>query len=266
MLMALDDYIIHGIKTNICYLVKLLQSEAFISNTITTKFCDEHTNALTQEIIADKNGIPAQVPMIGYMLFTMRRNLNITPGCSEKPNLWETIGYWRNQMTIRLQFEEKEITVNIPGCFENHYVFEIQGIKYHASPIAFSPNRIDYTIDHHHYFAWISEDADNQAYVSIGGHIFRLKRQDILAESVFASGFDTHGRDSNHVTSPMPGKVIRIRVKEGDQVKKGDALLIIEAMKMENTIVSPRDATVKAINVTMNERVESSTILVEFEK
>ena len=132
-------------------------------------------------------------------------------------------------------------------------------------PLAFSPNRIDFTVDHHNYFAWISEDGENLANVSIGGHIFRLRRHDILAESVFASGFDTHGHDSNHVTSPMPGKVISIRVKAGDEVKKGEALLIIEAMKMENQIISPREAVVKCINVSVSDRVESSTILVEFE-
>jgi biotin carboxyl carrier protein len=63
----------------------------------------------------------------------------------------------------------------------------------------------------------------------------------------------------------MPGKVIRIQVNEGDSVKKGTTLMIIEAMKMENQIVSPRDAVVKTINVAVNDRVESSTALIEFE-
>jgi acetyl/propionyl-CoA carboxylase alpha subunit len=265
MLMALDDYIIQGIRTNITYLVKLLQSEAFLSNSISTKFCDDHTAALTSDIIGDKNNIPVHVPLIGYLMFTLKRNPKANPGCCEKPSLWETIGYWRNQMTIRMQFEETEISVKLPGYSDNHYIFEIGGVRYDASQIAVSPNRIDFTIDHHNYLAWISEDDENQAYVSTGGHIFRLKRHDILADSVSASGFDTHGHDSNHVTSPMPGKVIRIHVKENDQVKKGGALLIIEAMKMENLIISPRDAVVKAINVAVNDRVESSTVLVEFE-
>jgi 3-methylcrotonyl-CoA carboxylase alpha subunit len=265
MLLALDDYIIHGIRTNITYLVKLLKSEAFITNTITTKFCDVHTARLTSEIVGEKTEIPAYVPMIGYLMFTLKRNPKTDSGCCEKSNLWERIGYWRNQMSIRMQFEEEEHTIKVPGYSQNHYIFELQGMQYHASPLAFSPNRIDFTINHHNYRAWISEDIDNLAYVSTGGHIFRLKRHDILAESVFASGFDSHGHDSNHVNSPMPGKVIRIQVKEGDQVEKGEALLIIEAMKMENLIVSPRNAIVKAINVAVNDRVESSTILVEFE-
>jgi biotin carboxyl carrier protein len=59
--------------------------------------------------------------------------------------------------------------------------------------------------------------------------------------------------------------VIKIQVDVDDHVKKGETLLIIEAMKMENLIVSPRDAVVKSINVAVNDRVESSTILVEFE-
>ena len=265
MLQALGDYIIHGIRTNITYLVKLLQSDAFLSNAITTKFCDEHTTRLTGEITDEKNAIPAYVPMIGYLMFTLKRNQKSDPKCFEKPNLWQTIGYWRNQMSIRMRFEEQEITVKVPGYSETRYVFDVDGLQYHASPLAFSPNRIDFTIDHHNYFAWISEDGENLAYVSTHGHIFRLKRHDILAESVFASGFDTHGDNSNHVTSPMPGKVIRIQVKEGDHVKKGTTLLIIEAMKMENLIISPRDAVVKAINISVNDRVESSTILVEFE-
>ncbi len=266
MLLALGDYIIHGISTNITYLAKLLQSEAFASNTISTKFCDEHTEGLTDTIRTEKNGIPGHVPMIGYLLYTMKRNLKTDTDCCDKPNLWETIGFWRNLMTIRVQFEAEEFTVKIPAYSEARYVFEIQGKQYHATPLLFSPNRIDFTIDHDNYFAWISEDDENQAYVSTGGHIFRMKRHDILAESVFASGFDSHGHHGNFVFSPMPGKVIRVQAKDGDKVKKGDVLMIIEAMKMENLIASPRDAIVKAVNLTVNDRVESSTVLVEFEE
>ena len=265
MLQALGDYVIHGISTNIAYLIKLIQSEAFISNSITTKFCDEQTAALTEVIRNEKNAFPCHVPMIGYLMYTMKRDLKRFPGCGEKPNLWEIVGYWRHQMCVRLQFEEEEQAVNIPGYSDKQYIFDILGKEYHASLLNISVNRIDFTIDHHHYFAWVSEGHDNHAFLSTGGHIFRLNRHDILAESVTASVYETAGHDSNHVSSPMPGKVIRVHVQEGDAVKKGDVLLIIEAMKMENLIVSPRDAVVKAVHVSVNERVESTTVLIEFE-
>ena len=265
MLQALDGYIIHGIRTNITYLVRLLQGEAFISNSISTKFCDEHTPAITAAISDGKKAIPSSIPLIGYLMHTLKRDPAAGYGPNEKPNLWEITGYWRNQMSIRMQVDGEETTVEIPGYSHKHYTFEIGSAQYHAAPHTLATNRIDFAIDHHNYFVWISEDADNQAYVSFNGHIFCPKRLDILAESVFASGFDTHGQDSNHVSSPMPGKVIKIMAAEGREVKKGDVLIIIEAMKMENHIASPRDAVVKAVNVAVNDRVESSTVLMEFE-
>ena len=168
-------------------------------------------------------------------------------------------------MAIRIQFEEKQYTVNIPRFLNTHFFFEILGYQYQAVKVCCSHHRIEFTINHHNYIAFISEDKVNQAFLTIGGHIFQLKRHDILTESVSASVYESPGHDSDHLTSPMPGKVIKIHVKAGDAVKKGDVLLIIEAMKMENLIVSPRDAVVKEINVTMNDRVESSKILIEFE-
>jgi len=263
MLQALDDYIIHGIKTNITYLVKLLKSDAFISNAISTKFCDEHTSALTAEIQEEKTAVPSFVPVIGYLLYTLKRNLRTSPDCCQRVNLWETIGYWRNVMTIRMQFEHEELLVKIPGYDNQHYMFEIEGKQHHAAPLNISANKIEFSADHHNYAAWISEDTEFHASVTTCGHTFLLKRHDILADSLVASVSDNQG-NSNHVVSPMPGKVIRVLVKEGDSVKKGETLLIIEAMKMENLIVAPRDAVVQAIHVAVNDRVESSKALLQF--
>ena len=60
----------------------------------------------------------------------------------------------------------------------------------------------------------------------------------------------------------MPGKVIKIAVNEGDAVSKGDILLVVEAMKMENNILSPADAVVDRINVVAGNLVDSNTTLV----
>jgi 3-methylcrotonyl-CoA carboxylase alpha subunit len=102
--------------------------------------------------------------------------------------------------------------------------------------------------------------------MTLGGFTFSVKRQDVLTESTSAAKFDAFGSDKDHVTSPMPGKVIKINFGEGDTVKKGDVLLIVEAMKMENKIVSPRDGIVEKISVAVNERVEVSNALILLEK
>ncbi len=65
--------------------------------------------------------------------------------------------------------------------------------------------------------------------------------------------------------SPMPGTVTKVNVSRGQQVKKGDVLLVIEAMKMENDIVAEGDGIIKAVKVTLGQNVIQGDILVEFE-
>ena len=65
--------------------------------------------------------------------------------------------------------------------------------------------------------------------------------------------------------APMPGLVLDIEVREGEQVKKGDALLILEAMKMENVIKSPSDGVIKKIAVNKGEAVEKNQLILNFE-
>ena len=64
------------------------------------------------------------------------------------------------------------------------------------------------------------------------------------------------------ILSPMPGNILNVNVKVGDAVKKGQVLLILEAMKMENEIMAPKDGTITSVNVQNGSTVESGALLV----
>jgi 3-methylcrotonyl-CoA carboxylase alpha subunit len=68
-----------------------------------------------------------------------------------------------------------------------------------------------------------------------------------------------------NMQSPMPGKVIDIKVKEGDRVRRGQPVIVLEAMKMEHTIVAPSDGTIKKVKFAVGELVDEAVELVEFE-
>ncbi len=63
------------------------------------------------------------------------------------------------------------------------------------------------------------------------------------------------------INAPMPGNILAVNVKAGDTVKKGDVLMILEAMKMENEIMAPADGTVVSVNVNVGATVETGTAL-----
>lgn len=63
------------------------------------------------------------------------------------------------------------------------------------------------------------------------------------------------------VSSPMPGKIVSVKASVGQTLKKGDVILILEAMKMENEIVASQDGTVASINVTTGQSVEAGNLL-----
>ena len=70
---------------------------------------------------------------------------------------------------------------------------------------------------------------------------------------------------SGGLEAPMPGKVIAVKAAPGQAVKKGDELLVVEAMKMENSVRAPRDGTVRSVAARVGDMVGPGTILVEME-
>ena len=72
------------------------------------------------------------------------------------------------------------------------------------------------------------------------------------------------GAQAGDLSSPMPGKVIQLLVKEGEAVKKGDLLMILEAMKMEHKVLAPKDGVVGKIHFQAGERVGQDVALIEF--
>lgn len=75
----------------------------------------------------------------------------------------------------------------------------------------------------------------------------------------------TQMTSENNISSPMPGKVVKIPVNEGDEVKKGDTVITISAMKMESEYKSPIDGTIAKINVQEGNTVDANQVLIEIE-
>jgi propionyl-CoA carboxylase alpha chain/3-methylcrotonyl-CoA carboxylase alpha subunit len=84
-------------------------------------------------------------------------------------------------------------------------------------------------------------------------------------EEADEEGPSGHRAPSGALEAPMPGKIIAVRVGVGDRVARGDEVLVVEAMKMENAVRAPRDGVVKAIRVNVGDTVAAGHVLAELE-
>ena len=90
-----------------------------------------------------------------------------------------------------------------------------------------------------------------------------LDERDLLLEEM---GFSTQAEGSaGTLNAPMPGKILELLVKEGDEVAQGDPVIILEAMKMENELKAPSNGVVVKVDVSTNDNVEKNQSLLEIE-
>ncbi len=253
---ALKQFDIHGIRTNIPYLLQLLQHKAFLENKISTKFCDEHTGEILDSIEQSKQKTGVEVPLFAYLLFSLNYRQKL-----EAANVWQQLGYWRNMMEIPFEIENQNKNIIINSHSEGLLQVTFEGVDFEICLKEMDDKTIRFRINDRFYNAAVSADEKGQGYVSIDGHIFKVKRLDILVETddYAAAGA---GNSDNGLFAPMPGKVIKVNVKEGDKVTRGTILVVVEAMKMENNIIAVEDATVEKVAVKAGDMVNTDVQLV----
>jgi len=97
-------------------------------------------------------------------------------------------------------------------------------------------------------------------------HLFWRGAAYVLQEETEAYRAAHRPHHAGGIEAPMPGKVIAVKVEAGQAVTRGQELLVVEAMKMENAIRAPRDGRVKTVSARVGDAVSPGTVLVELEE
>jgi biotin carboxyl carrier protein len=113
------------------------------------------------------------------------------------------------------------------------------------------------------FVAWNQEEKILTVRINGNDYDVQLKNEtDLLIEKLGMSG--TSQLKVNHLKAPMPGLIVNVLAQAGKSLKKGEPLIILEAMKMENIIKAPADVVVKNVRVQPKQAVEKGEILIEF--
>ncbi len=158
---------------------------------------------------------------------------------------------------------QKTITVDIQGSKAT-----VNGNESMMDVISVQDGKFFHLIykEHSYYFEILSFDADSKTYkIGFDGRTYEVGIKDRFDQLLHSMGLDKVSKPKiNEVKAPMPGLVLSIKVSENQEVKKGDPILILEAMKMENVIKSPVDGVIKQIVVSEKQAVDKNQALILF--
>lgn len=102
--------------------------------------------------------------------------------------------------------------------------------------------------------------------IRINNSNYHVQLEDQYDELLKSLGMDgLSGQKESEIKAPMPGRVLDVMIQVGDYIAKGDSVLVLEAMKMENVIKSPADGVVKTICIKKEQAVEKNHVLISFE-
>lgn len=120
--------------------------------------------------------------------------------------------------------------------------------------------------NHSYLFEILTFDKDTKTFkIGFDGRTYEIGVKDRFDQLLHSMGLDKVSKPKvNDVKAPMPGLVLSIKVQENQEVKKGDPILILEAMKMENIIKSPIDGVIKQILVSEKQPVDKNQALIQF--
>ena len=261
MSQALDNYIVQGVKTNISYLFELIRHEAFLHNRVSTKFCDIHGVELLVRSGNHKDSLGLHLPVIACILGSYFPGGNN----SGNPDPWKATGYWRIDHKSYFSVDDKPVEVLFRNADPAQMEIEFESNTWKISGWNREGNKVKFTIGNDSYTSWLSHDDQGLIYINMGASQFLVRRNDLLTGSLdFEPESSADLSHSGDMKAPMPGRIVSIKVQSGDEVKKGDLMLILESMKMENNILSPMDGVVESVLVVQGEMVDPSTRLIHF--
>ncbi len=158
----------------------------------------------------------------------------------------------------------KQLTADVEALENHRFALTLDGQRYEIDAAAIGSGAASMLINHRSYTVRFEENGD-EVNVYLGNQPFQI---DVVSEQRFRlrAGTPKSSTEGRQVlVAPMPGKVARVLVRLGDEVKEGQGLVVVEAMKMENELRSPKSGKVVELQAQEGNAVEKNAKLVTVE-
>lgn len=262
MIQALGEIQGVGVHTNIAFLRRLMLDSAFAAADLDTGLIERQYDSLFPPATAPSTttmALATAALMAQQGQTSSQRLANAVP-----VDPWAQTDGWRITSRFQQPFcllaDDTEYQISVQST-NQHWSWAMGmdsavALQWQAENIARGQYRVRIQLDGKDAQATVILQGDD-VHVFTEGGVQVLQVLDPVAHSI-----DEGGAQQGGLTAPMPGKIIALSVKAGDKVKSGDALLVMEAMKMEHTIHAPKDGTVDEVFFSVGDQVTDGVELI----
>ena len=250
MMSAIDQYVIDGLSHNLNFLSSIMHNETFQSGYTTTDFIEqEYSDGFKGEAITEKEfEVFASILGACHLLDQMKLNF-----------------LYLNEKKFIVSFEEQNIQINIKKDGDN-FVTHVDNNEYHLSLNSQSNDpRITCLVNGQNMVVQVRKEMPRYQLVHKGKIAMALISEQRVAELNELMPEKIPQDMSKFLLSPMPGLLIKVCVKEGQEVKAGEELAVVEAMKMENSLRASKDLKIKSILGSEGDNLSVDQKILEFE-
>jgi 3-methylcrotonyl-CoA carboxylase alpha subunit len=254
---ALEQCQFVGVTTNVAFLHRLVETQSFQNGELDTALIEREQ----AQLFPAPGSLPREVWLVAAVSVLAQRNPDVANSWHELSSPWSDCSGWRlGARSMRtLQFKSSEFTKTVSVQYRARgWELELDAISTVANARFANATTLDVEFGASHLDATVVVFRD-QRHIFVSGNHWIVTVVDALASQIPSAS------DAGHLRAPMPGRVVSLLVEPGSQVVKGVPLLVLEAMKMEHTILAPGPGRLKDFRVAVGEQVTEGLELLIFE-
>ena len=262
LIRVLKEFRVSGLKTNRDFLIELLRSDAFLENRIHTAFVDTELNNLIGSNRERRSAMEVDLLLAAATLISLQQPQN---GTAESGSPWKRIGHWRliPEMTLEAGNEQYRIRYELQKGRERLRI-HLGESTYQVGLERRDGDEYWIRFNNQVLKVWGKTDR-SEILLDLDGHLHRLRRLDILDRRYISTTDGTKNQNTGEILAPLNGRIVQISVKEGETITRGDTLVVIESMKMENKILATHDTAVSDIHIHVGDQVQANQLIITLE-
>jgi 3-methylcrotonyl-CoA carboxylase alpha subunit len=247
-----------GVTTNAALLKALCSHPAFVGGEVDTGFIERHRDELF-----------AMAGAADDRAFAVATLARVAEWTSASNDPWDQKNGFRLLETghdeVRWKDGEREVAVIVRRPRDGTLSLELPGGAVEANVRRSDDGRLAIRLGNDTFTAAVVRRTANDGGIDYTLFADGVSQRLRLVDPLDVTQYEAVASGEASVRSPLPGKIIDLRVKPGDTVSRGQPLLVLEAMKMEHTLAAPADGKVKSVRYAVGEQVPEGAELVEFE-